>query len=228
MLHTSVPVFDRAVPRARRDFRLLQRVPLAPDRDLVVRPERLENPPGLPVPEVALPLRIAGHDEPSVRGKVHLARVPRVGVPGEPLLLVQTEFILRAVNHDLVIETLARDPVPVRGRGHRGHRVHRRIRDVLHRHGDPKLPHPQRFVIRRRRETPALVAKRDRVHRAQVLVVLLHDVPGVHVVLQNLLVALRGHENVLLVLVRVHFHRVRDLAGGQRPNHLSGFRVPEF
>jgi len=36
----------------------------------------------------------------------------------------------------------------------------------------------------------------------------LHDIAGVHVVLQDLLVALARHQDVLLVVVRVDFHRV--------------------
>ena len=109
------------------------RVPLASYEHLVVRLHLLHDLASLPVPEPQAPLRITGHQEPARRKKkrtqalslpakghdkalpavwrkVGLARVASHRVPLEDLLIILAELVKRAVNQDLVVQGLTRDP----------------------------------------------------------------------------------------------------------------------
>lgn len=65
------------------------------------------------------------------------------------------------------------EPLLVGVHGDGGDGVQAGVGDVLDLHGDAKLPHADRLVVRRRHEAPPLVHKRHRVDGRQVIVVLL-------------------------------------------------------
>jgi hypothetical protein len=78
------------------------------DNNLVVRPQALNDPPGLPIPEDDVSAARAGRDVFAVWRKTDLARVTRNGVPGEALLLSLLEAAVRGVDQDLIVKRLAR------------------------------------------------------------------------------------------------------------------------
>ena len=91
----------------------------------------------------------------------------------EDLLPVLAEPVARGIGDDLVVQRRADEPLRVGVYRHSGDGVQARVRNVLDLHRDPKLPHANRLVVRRRHKAPPLVHERHRVHRAQVVVVLL-------------------------------------------------------
>ena len=91
----------------------------------------------------------------------------------EDLLPVLAEPVARGIGDDLVVQGRPDEPLRVGVHSNSGDGVQARVRDVLDLHRDPKLPHADRLVIRRRHKAPPLVHERDCVHRAQVVVVLL-------------------------------------------------------
>mmetsp|Transcript_29222 Transcript_29222/g.73262 ORF Transcript_29222/g.73262 Transcript_29222/m.73262 type:complete len:277 (-) Transcript_29222:1151-1981(-) len=224
----SVPVLDEAVPAAGGHLARLQRVPCAADAHAVVRLQGAVHLGGLPVPEDALPLRVAADDVLAVRRKVDLAGIARDGVPLEDLLAILPELLLGGVGDHLVVQALPDHPVPVGRQADGGHAVHAGVRDVLDDDGDAVLPHADRLVVACCHEALALVHKRHRVDGPQVLVVLLHHVARVHVHLVDLLVRAARHHYVLLVVVRVELGDVGHLALLVRAQHLARLRVPQL
>mmetsp|Transcript_14081 Transcript_14081/g.36317 ORF Transcript_14081/g.36317 Transcript_14081/m.36317 type:complete len:202 (-) Transcript_14081:496-1101(-) len=183
-----VPVLDEAVPATRCNFACLEGVPLGSHAHPIVALHLPEGPARLPVPEEAPPFAVPGNEKPPVGRKVQLACVPRGIVPSEDALSVHPELVPDCENAHRVVQRLAHEVRAGRVDRHRGHRVHRRVRDVLDLHGNAKVPHPQGLVVAAGHETPVLIHKGDRVDGAQVLVVLLDDVARLRVELVNLLV----------------------------------------
>ena len=75
------------------------------DDDLGMCMEARLYPAGLPVPEDDVPGAVPAADPLAVWRKPYLTRVPRDGVPREPLLAVLPEVVC-AVDEDLVVEGL--------------------------------------------------------------------------------------------------------------------------
>lgn len=62
--------------------------------------------------------------------------------------------------------------------------MHMRFSDVLDDYWYIKVPGPDGLVVRRRHKSPVLIDKGDCVHWAEMLIVLLGDLPGVDVILK--------------------------------------------
>ena len=127
--------------------------------------------------------------------------------------------------------------------------MHVRLCDVLDYNRDVEVPSSDGLVVRRGYEPPIIVHKRDCVHRPEMLVVFLRDLPRVHIVLMNtssgtsadvnyctrmcphlddLLVGHTRQENVLLVFVRMESHDVRDFSIAEPLQASTGLGVPEL
>mmetsp|Transcript_19776 Transcript_19776/g.42047 ORF Transcript_19776/g.42047 Transcript_19776/m.42047 type:complete len:318 (+) Transcript_19776:670-1623(+) len=104
----------------------------------------------------------------------------------------------------------------------------RGVGDVFDRHGNAKLPDEHLLVVGGGGELTVLLAEGDGVDRAEVLVVDLLHLAGVGVVLHDVLVRAAGHDDVLLVCIRVDLHAVRELLVGQRGDALAGLSVPQL
>lgn len=107
--------------------------------------------------------------------------------------------------------------------------MHAGLGDIFDDDRNVKLPDTHRLVVRCTDEASVLVDKGNRVDRAQMLVVLLNDVPRVGVKLVDFLVGTSSEENMLLVRVRVEADTVRDLVVGRESrNAFARFRVPQL
>lgn len=126
--------------------------------------------------------------------------------------------------------------------------MHMGLGDVLDHDRDIEVPGSYRFIIRGRDKPSVFVNEGNRVHRPQVLIVLLCDFTRVHIILQrslisqsrkpttddcgahlyNLLVGHASQENMLLVLVGMEAHNVRNLAIAKAFQALTCLRVPEL
>lgn len=100
---------------------------------------------------------------------------------GERLLAVHLETIQRRKYDDLIVQTLARQPLAVRRQRHRWHGMHRRIGNVFDINGDVPFPDAHRFIVGRRDEPTILVDERDRVHGAQMPIVFLNNIAASNV-----------------------------------------------
>jgi hypothetical protein len=92
------------------------------------------------------------------------------------------------------------------------HRVHVRLGNVFDDDGDIVIPPSDRLVVRSRQESSVVVDPGDGVDGSQVLIVLLRDLLLSQIVLNDLLVLHTSQEDVLLVVVRVEFHTVRNFS----------------
>jgi hypothetical protein len=101
------------------------------------------------------------------------------------------------------------------------HRVHVRLGNVFDDDGDIVIPPSDRLVVRSRQESSVVVDPGDGVDGSQVLIVLLRDLLLSQIVLNDLLVLHTSQEDVLLVLVRVEFHTVRNLSVRKGLNTLT-------
>ena len=125
---------------------------------------------------------------------------------------------------------------------HGGHGMHVGFRNVLDHDRYVIVPRPDRLIVRGGHEATVFVDERDRVHRPQVLVVLLRDLARVHVILaasgehrlrgteetdlDDLLVRHAGEKDVLLVVVGVEAHDIGGLAIAEAVEALAGLGVP--
>ena len=194
----------------------------------VMRLECPEDPARLPVPEEHPSIGIAAHDEFAVRAETHLACVPAVCVALEDLLWILLEALARTVHNNLIVEALARDPAAVRVHRDARHGVHRWVGDILDLHGRAKVPYAQTLIIAARHEASVFVDKGDGVHRSEMLVVFLLEVPGVHIELHDFLIAHAGEHHILLIVIWVESHAVGYFARREAPDDFARFRVPEF
>mmetsp|Transcript_8378 Transcript_8378/g.19291 ORF Transcript_8378/g.19291 Transcript_8378/m.19291 type:complete len:208 (-) Transcript_8378:695-1318(-) len=105
------------------------------------------------------------------------------------------------------------------------HRVHIGLRNVLHRHGDTKLPDHHLLIVTGGHEPPIVVNKRHSIHGPQMLIVLLNNVTTSNVPLHTLFVVLSDQENI--VVDRPELDTVRDLSCRPRPGALPSLCIPE-
>ena len=106
--------------------------------------------------------------------------------------------------------------------------MHVGLCDKLDDDRDTPLPDPHGLVVRGGHEAPVIVNEGDRVHRAEVLIVLLCDLPSVYVPLDDFLVRAASQEVVLEVLVRVELDAVGDLLVREARDALPGLCVPQL
>lgn len=203
-------------------------MPLGIHDDLVVGLELFEDTTRLPVPGPHVAVRVAAAHEPTVRTEAGLAGVAGDQMACKALLAVHAEAVARAVHDDLVIEGLAREPLLVGVECDGRHRVHVRLGNVLDHDRDIKLPGTHRLVVRGRHEPAVVVHECDGVDRAQMLVVLLRDIAGLRIVLDDLLVGAADQKGALLARFRVERHAVRDLAEVEGPDALARLGVPQL
>jgi hypothetical protein len=111
-----------------------------------------------------------------------------------------------------------------------GHRMHMRFGDILDYNRNIIVPSTDCLVVRGSYEPSVLIDERDSVYRAEMLIIFLNDLRGIHVVLSNisssgrfrkkrwgnanlndLLVRHTSKENVLLILIRMEPHYIGNL-----------------
>ena len=97
----------------------------------------------------------------------------------EFLRVHELEAGMRLVGDDLIVHGLAAEVFFCRVEGDGRDGVHGGLGDVLHHNRNAVLPNENLFIIRSGHQLLPVLAKRDRVHGAQVLVVLLDDLEGV-------------------------------------------------
>jgi hypothetical protein len=120
------------------------------------------------------------------------------------------------------------------------------LRDVLDHDRDIIIPCSDGLIVRRRYKPTIFVDKRDRVDRAQVLIIFLGDLSRVHVILvaasitsiidqdrrktnlNYLFVRHTSEENMLFVFVRVEAHDIGSLAITKPLETLAGLSIPQF
>mmetsp|Transcript_70684 Transcript_70684/g.218583 ORF Transcript_70684/g.218583 Transcript_70684/m.218583 type:complete len:472 (+) Transcript_70684:292-1707(+) len=182
----------------------------------------------LPVPEPYLAVDVSRHHPMTVGGEPRRDRVACVQVTLERLLAHELEPPKRLVADDLVVQGLPYEILLLRVHHDAGHRVHRRLRDVLHHHRDPVLPDEDLLVVRRGHEPLALLAEGHGVDGTKMLVVLLDDGCRVGIPLHRLLVRTTGDDDVLLGRVGVDGDAEGRLLVGERRDDLAGLCVPEL
>mmetsp|Transcript_110470 Transcript_110470/g.312462 ORF Transcript_110470/g.312462 Transcript_110470/m.312462 type:complete len:255 (+) Transcript_110470:182-946(+) len=180
----------------------------------------------LPVPEPQLAVDVAGHHPSPVVGEVGRDRVARVQVALELLLPQELEPPARLVADDLVVHGLGNEVLLLRVHHDGWARVHRRLRNVLHDHGDAVLPHEYLLVVGCGDKALALLTEGDSVHGAKVLIIFLHDLCAVRIPLHRLFVRASGDNDVLLGGVRVDGNTERSFLVGERADDLASLSVP--
>lgn len=152
--------------------------------DIIVRLPLLVQLGRFPVPYVTFTIAIARHKVAHVRREIKIASVSRHHVAGERFLAIHLEPIDGGKDDDLVVQTLARQPLTVRGERYSRHRVHRRIGYVLHVDRYVPFPHAQTFIVRGRYEASIFVNEGDRIDCTKMAIVLLHDLTSTGVPLK--------------------------------------------
>lgn len=119
--------------------------------------------------------------------------------------------------------------------------MHVRFRNVLDDDGDIVIPPTYRLVVGRRDEAPILVDESDGVDWTQVLIIGLNNFVRAQIVLSwsalerasqltthldDLLVLHTGHENVLLIGVRVILDDIWDLAVRKHLDTFTSLGIP--
>ena len=105
--------------------------------------------------------------------------------------------------------------------------MHVRLAYVLSHNRDAELPHVHLFVVCSGDESSAILNKSDRIDRAQVFLVLLHNLLRVGVELQDFLVGAACEEDVLFVFGGVEFDAKRGSPVGETADHLTSLGVPK-
>jgi hypothetical protein len=89
-----------------------------------------------------------------------------------------------------------------------------------------RTPSSQRLIITRCDKPPILITKRDRIHRIEMVIILLHNLATPHIKLHNLLIPHARHE--LIVIPRVIPHHMRRLPRRELGLALPRLRVPDL
>mmetsp|Transcript_10324 Transcript_10324/g.23057 ORF Transcript_10324/g.23057 Transcript_10324/m.23057 type:complete len:324 (+) Transcript_10324:250-1221(+) len=206
-------------------------MPDGADAHAVVRLQLAVHLGGLPVPEPEAAVAVPADHVLHVRRDAHLARVAGGDVACEELLLVQLEPVARRVHQNLVIQRLAEEvlgvPVVAGRRGHRGHRMHPGLSDVLHGcRPNAILPYEQLLVVTRSDDAAVVVDEGARVDAPEMLDVLLHErllLLDPRVPLEEVLVGAADED---VVVARVDLAAEGDPLGLPALDLLARFRVP--
>jgi len=180
-----------------------------------------------PRPEKHTSTAVTARDVTPVPREAHLAGKAPVDVALERLLAVETEALGCCVRHDPVVQRLRAHVLAAWVHRHRRHRVHARLGDVLDLDVDAILPRSHRSVITGRDKAPVLVHERDGVDGLCVPRVVLHVVPGGHVVLHNASVLKAGKDHVRLVRIRVDADALRNGRCRETVQAFACFCVPQ-
>lgn len=186
------------------------RMPLAPDRNLIMALHLFQHLARLPVPKVHRPLAVAARHKPPIGRAPDLRRIPGHIMTLKVLCLVHLEPIMRRIDHNLVIEALAEPPLAARVQRGGRHAVHRRVGHVLDDDGDAPVPHANGLVVARADKAAVVVDEADRVDSAKVRVIVLDDLVRASVKLEDFFGVEAGEEAVLLVIVGVELDAVGD------------------
>mmetsp|Transcript_24192 Transcript_24192/g.71041 ORF Transcript_24192/g.71041 Transcript_24192/m.71041 type:complete len:225 (-) Transcript_24192:1073-1747(-) len=179
---------------------------------------------GLPIPDKEAPLAVSTRHVLAVGAVGDLARVAGVDVPSEHLLPHPAESVPGPVDMDLILHGLGGKVLSPGVQCCRWHRMHGWIGDILHGYGDAPLPDQDLLVIGSGDKTLAVVADEHRVHRLDVVIVLLHRLSSLDVPLPDSVVA-RRHEELIL-LYRMELDLIRHFSVAERRDALASLRVP--
>mmetsp|Transcript_17762 Transcript_17762/g.26803 ORF Transcript_17762/g.26803 Transcript_17762/m.26803 type:complete len:318 (+) Transcript_17762:551-1504(+) len=103
--------------------------------------------------------------------------------------------------------------------------MHVRLRDVGDGHRDVVLPHQNLLVIGGGHNPAVLLHEGDGVHRAQVVVVQLHNLPRAHVPLDNLVIRAASKEDIFILWIESG--AIGHFSVGEGRHRLAGLGVPD-
>ena len=106
--------------------------------------------------------------------------------------------------------------------------MHARIGDILEVDGYVPFPGADTLVVGRRDDPLVSVNECDRVHGAQMTIVLLYDFATTRIVAQYLFVWCAAYEEVFFVFVRIEGHTVGYLFVGEFGLDCARLGVPQF
>mmetsp|Transcript_20003 Transcript_20003/g.43077 ORF Transcript_20003/g.43077 Transcript_20003/m.43077 type:complete len:211 (-) Transcript_20003:1371-2003(-) len=194
-------------------------------RSLIMCLELLQHLCLLEIPKEELSIAISTAYKSSIWTARNVACVSCHIVPFKLLLPLQCVSIACLIHHNAIVQTLCKKILLTRMHRNHRHGMHRRIRNVLDWNSNIPLPNQYLLIITRRHHLGTIILhKRDCIHRCQMMIILLRNLPSCRIIRHNLIIRTSHNKDVIIIWIKLDNIRYTTIGIGS--HHLAGFCIP--